>query len=134
MFLYTTSSISINNYFSYKMQSKFLSGEKEQNYLKHVNFSSLFFLDSFLNSNFFSGKSTFSSDDIFLLCQVCNNSFDQRTKIISNPFSGIYLFKKAIFLLWNHKSTPNNYNCCTDINWTYSWELKLFRLSAFIFT
>ena len=52
MFLYTTSSISINNYFSYKMQSKFLSGEKEQNYLKHVNFSSLFFLDSFLKALF----------------------------------------------------------------------------------
>ena len=97
MFLYTTSSISINNYFSYKMQSKFLSGEKEQNYLKHVNFSSLFFLDSFLNSNFFSGKSTFSSDDIFLLCQVCNNSFDQRSKIISNSFSGKQFFKKVIF-------------------------------------
>ena len=59
MFLYTTSSISINNYFSYKMQSKFLSGEKEQNYLKHVNFSSLFFLDSFLNSNFFRAKALF---------------------------------------------------------------------------
>ena len=100
MFLYTTSSISINNYFNYKMESKFVSGENEQNYLKHVKFSSLFFwirLIVIVNSNFFWGKSTFSSDDIFLLCQVCNNSFDQRSKIISNSFSGKQFFKKVIF-------------------------------------
>ena len=100
MFLYTTSSISINNYFNYKMESKFVSGENEQNYLKHVKFSSLFFwirLIVIVNSNFFLGKSTFSSDDIFLLCQVCNNSFDQRSKIISNSFSGKQFFKKVIF-------------------------------------
>ena len=83
MFLYTTSSSSINNYFNYKIEPKFLSGEKEQNYLKHVLFS---FFRFGLNSDFFSGKSLFSSDDIFLLCQVCNNSFDQKNKIISNPF------------------------------------------------
>ena len=87
MFLYKTSSGSIDNYFNYKIQSKFLSGEKEQNHLKHVH---CFFFYSFLTSDF-------SSDNIFLLCQLCNNRFDQRSKIILNPFSGIQFFEKAIF-------------------------------------
>ena len=49
MLLYKTSSGSIDNYFNYKIQSKFLSGEKEQNHLKHVH---CFFFYSFLTRDF----------------------------------------------------------------------------------
>ena len=55
----------------------------------------IFFFDSFLISKFFlSGKSTFSSDDIFLLCKVCNNSFDERSKIIWKRFLHTILWKE----------------------------------------
>ena len=73
--LYTTSS-SINNYFNHKIQSKFLSDKKKkkQNYSKRQKKKIFFF--RFVLVIFLSDKSTFSSDYIFLLCKVCNNSFD----------------------------------------------------------
>ena len=96
---------------------------------------SFFLFDSFLNSDFFRvKKSTFSSDDLFL-CLVCNSSFDQRSKIISNPFSSLQFFKKGYFFCYKIiKVLQLNHSqkIVTFVGWTLLKLLMRAKILPFI--